>query len=91
MNAGHAVGISVNVGVRGKTGAVGVSTNACRRVIDPGSHRVALCAGVGGLQADCGGHEVTPALAHATGLKDVQAVGVGRAAGKTGGKTVLRQ
>lgn len=45
-------------------------------------------AGVGRLQADGGGHEVTPTLTHTTGLERVQAVGVGRSTGQTGRETV---
>ena len=91
VDGGHAVGVGVGVGVGGQAGGVRVGANASRGVVDPGAHGVVLGAGVAGLQADGGGHEVTPALAHAAGLESVQAVGVGRAAGKTGGKTVLRQ
>jgi hypothetical protein len=83
VDAGHAVGIGVNVGVRGKAGRVRVSADACWRVVDPGAHRVALRAGVGGLEADCGGHEVTPALSHASGLESSQTVRVCRASGES--------
>jgi hypothetical protein len=83
VDAGHAVGIGVNVGVGGKTGRVRVRADACWRVVDPSSHRVALCASVGGLQADCGGHEVTPALSHASGLQGSEAVAVGRSSGES--------
>jgi hypothetical protein len=83
VDAGHAVGIGVNVGVRGKAGRVRIGADACGRVVDPGAHRVALCAGVGGLEADGGGHEVTPALAHASGLQGGQTVRVRRASGES--------
>lgn len=89
VDRGHAVGVGVSVGVGGKAGGVRVCANAGRRVVDPGAHGVVLGAGVAGLQADGGGHEVTPALAHTAGLESVQAVGVGRAAGKTSGKTMV--
>ena len=82
VDAGHAVRISVHMRVRGKTGAVRVSTNARRRVVDPGAHGVALRAGVGGLEADGGGHEVAPALSHSAGLQGVQAVAIGGATGQ---------
>jgi hypothetical protein len=89
VNGGHAVGVGVGVGVGGQASRVRVRADASRRVVNPGAHGVALSTGVAGLQSDGGGHEVTPALAHAAGLEDVQAVGVGRAASKTGGKTVV--
>lgn len=88
VDGGHAVGVGVGVRVGGKAGGVRVGANAGRRVVDPGAHGVVLGAGVARLQADGGGHEVTPALAHAAGLESVQAVGVGRTAGETGGKTM---
>lgn len=65
VNRGHAVGIGVGVGVGGQASGVRVRADASRRVVDPGTHGVVLGAGVASLQADGGGHEVTPALAHA--------------------------
>jgi len=88
VNRGHAVGVGVGVGVGGQASGVGVGANTGGRVVDPGTHGVVLSAGVARLQADGGGHEVTPALAHTAGLESVQAVGVGWTAGKTSGKTV---
>jgi hypothetical protein len=90
VDAGHSVGVCVDVGVGGQRGAVRVSANAGGRVVDPGSHRVALCAGVGGLQADGGGHEVTPALTHAAGLQGGQTVRVGGATSESRGQTTVR-
>ena len=88
VDRGHAVSVSVGVGVGGKAGGVRVGADASRRVVDPGTHGVVLSASVARLQADGGGHEVTPTLTHTARLESVQAVGVGRAAGKTGGETV---
>ena len=89
VDRGHAVGVGVGVGVGGKAGGVRVGADASRRVVDPGTHGVVLSASVARLQADGGGHEVTPTLTHTARLESVQAVGVGGAAGKTGGETVL--
>jgi hypothetical protein len=88
MNNTNAVDVGVCVGVGGKTGGVGVCANAGRGVINPGTHRVVLSAGIARLQADGGGHEVTPALTHTTGLKSGQAVAVGGATSETVGDTI---
>jgi hypothetical protein len=88
VNNTNAVNIGVSVGVGGKAGRVGVCANAGRGVVDPGAHWVVLGASVAGLQADGGGHEVTPALAHTTGLESGQAVAVGGTASETVGDTV---
>jgi hypothetical protein len=87
VNNTNAVNISVSVGIGGKAGRVGVCANAGRGVVDPGAHWVVLGASVAGLQADGGGHEVTPALTHTTGLESGQAVAVGGATSKTVGDT----
>lgn len=88
VHGGHAVGVGVDVRVDRGARRVGVRTDAVCVVGDPAAHRVALAARVGGLQADGGGHEVTPALAHAAGLERVEAVGVGGSAGEAVGDWV---
>jgi hypothetical protein len=88
VNNSDTVNIGVRVRVSGEAGRVGVRANAGRGVVDPGAHWVVLGASVAGLQADGGGHEVTPALTHTTGLESVQAVAVGGAASETVGDTV---
>lgn len=50
--------------------------------VHPGAERVVGGAGVGGLDADGGGHEVAPAFAHAAGFEDAEAAAVGRTAGQ---------
>jgi len=58
-------------------------------VIDePRAHRIVGGTSVAFLQADSGGHEVTPALTHTAGLERVQAVGVGRSTSKAVGNSV---
>lgn len=88
VHSGHPIDVGVGVGVGCEACRVRIGANSSRRVVNPGSHRVVLRASVGGLQADGGGHEITPALAHTARFKGVQAVGVGRAAGESGGDTV---
>jgi hypothetical protein len=84
----NAVDIGISVGVGGKAGRVGVCANAGRGVVNPGAHWVVLGASIARLQADGGGHEVTPALTHTTGLKSGQAVAVGGATSETVGDTI---
>lgn len=78
----------VGVGVGGQAGREEDGADAGRVVVHPGAHGVVGVARVLGLEADGGGHEVTPTLTHTAGLESVQAVGVGGSTGQTGRETV---
>jgi hypothetical protein len=88
VDDGNAVDVGVRVRVGGEAGRVGVRADAGRGVVDPGAHWVVLGASVAGLQADGGGHEITPALTHTARLESVQAVAVGGTTSQTVGDTV---
>jgi hypothetical protein len=88
VDRSHSVGAGVCLGVGGRASRVRIRANASRRVVDPGTHGVALGASIARLQTDSGRHEVTPALAHAAGLESGQAVGVRWAASKTSGQAI---
>lgn len=85
---GLSVDTRVGVRVGRHVGAEEVSPDAGGVVVDPSAHGVVCCPRVGLLHPDRSCHEVTPALAHATGLDTGQTPGVGATAGQTVGHTV---
>lgn len=78
----------VSVGVGGQAGREQDRADTGRVVVDPGTHGVVGVAGVGRLETDGRGHEVTPTLTHTTSLEGVEAVGVGGSTGQTRRQTV---
>lgn len=88
VDAGEAIDGGVGVGGGGHGGRVENGTDTGGVVVDPGAHGVVGSTGVGGLETDGRGEEVTPALTHTTGLDGVQAVGVGGTTGQASGQTV---
>lgn len=88
VDLGLAVDAGVGVGVHLQVGTEEVCPNSSGVVVDPRTHGVIGFPRVIRLEADGGGHEVTPAFAHATRLNASQAPGVGATAGQAVGYTV---
>lgn len=76
-----AVDTSVGQWVGGQAGAVEVASDTSGVVGDPVTHWLVGGARLGRLEHDGNSHKIRPSLTHATGLKDVQAGGVGWATG----------
>lgn len=68
VDEGRVVGGGVDHGISGHASGVEVRPDAGGTGAHPVAHRVAGLSGVGCLHVDGNGHEISPTLAHTTGL-----------------------
>lgn len=78
----------VGEGVGGQTGGEQVRSDTLGVIVDPITEWVVGSSSVGGLEVDSDSEEISPTLAHSTGLEDTQTVGVCWATCQSVGKAV---
>ena len=88
MHRTHRINTLIRIRVRRQARRVQVIPNPLRIIRNPITHRVILGPRIRLLQVNSNSHEISPSLAHAPRLEDVEAAGVSGAAGKAVGYAV---